>query len=511
MSFIGNALPVSLLVAVSVTLTPTGAQTPNFNTAMVMGSSATAGAPVIDVVTRMRTYATLAAVGVDFGNTAPEYLAATEWFAQLPQPTSLNIGFWAQSATSGQLYGGAVSAANQAIAVWNAITTGSFHVSINGVANDITGMSFSLSANLNAVAAVIQAAIRAIGTGGYTLATCVWNPAFSRFVITSDTTGTASTVSFLTAAGSGADISVILAMRNTAGNGAYVANGIAAETALSAVTTLDVQFGGLWYGLATLGVADADVQAIAPYVEAASIAPHYYGVNTQEAGVITTGDTSNIAYLLKATGYNHTAVQYSSSSLYAVVSMLARILTTNWSGQDTAITLMFKQEPGITAETLNTTQIAALQSTNANVFVNYSNGIPIIQNGTSTTGVFIDSVMGIDVLAATIQTGLFNAMYQTPTKIPQTDAGMHILATSISGSCQQFVNNGLLGPGTWTAPGFGQLVQNQFLGAGFYVYQPPIANQSASARSARASVPFQVAAKLAGAVQNVNVAISVNS
>lgn len=506
MSFISGALPISLIIAVGVTLTPTGVQTPNFNTALVVGS--TAG--VIDTVTRMRTYATLSAVATDFGTTAPEYLAAVEWFSQLPAPTSLNIGFWANSATPGQLYGGALSAANLLLSAWTGISNGSFHISINGTANDVTGMNFTAQTTFAGIASVIQTAVRAIGGGGYAAATCVWNPTFSRFVIASGTTGTSSTVGFLTAAGGGTDISLQLAMR-AASSGAYVANGIVSESALSAVTTLDTLYGGLWYGLFVAGASDGDIEAIAPYVEAAATAPHYFAANTQEAGVITTGDTSNVAYVLKQTGYNHTAVQYSSTSLYAAVSFLARILTTNWTGSNTAITLMFKQEPGVTPETLNTTQMTALLANNANVYVNYSAGVAIIQPGVATSGIFVDSVIGVDVLASTIQTGLFNTLYQTPTKVPQTDAGMHVLATSIAGSCQQFVNNGLLGPGTWTAPGFGQLKQNDYMSTGFYVYQPPITSQSAAQRAARASVPFQVAAKLAGAVQSVNVQVNVNS
>src|ERR1017187_5784234 len=96
-----TGLPVALIVAVSVSITPSGTPTPNFNTGLIMGSSS-----VIDVTTRMRTYSTLTAVANDFGTSAPEYLGAQAWFGQLPQPTSLNIGRWAQAATGGQLYGG---------------------------------------------------------------------------------------------------------------------------------------------------------------------------------------------------------------------------------------------------------------------------------------------------------------------------------------------------------------------------------------------------------------------
>ena len=50
----------------------------------------------------------------------------------------------------------------------------------------------------------------------------------------------------------------MLALTNTAGNGAYQSNGIAAETALAAVTLFDTDFGQKWYGLAIAGAADAD-------------------------------------------------------------------------------------------------------------------------------------------------------------------------------------------------------------------------------------------------------------
>jgi hypothetical protein len=505
-------LPVALIVAVSVAITPSGTPTPNFNTGLIMGSSS-----VIDTVTRMRTYSSLTAVANDFGTAAPEYLAAQEWFTQLPKPTTLNIGRWAQAATNGQLYCAPLSAANSLLSAWTAVTNGSFTINLNAAGSQaITGLDFHLQTTLNGVAGVIQTALRAIGTGGYTLATVVYNSVQNRFVISSGTTGASSTVSFLTTGGGGTDISAQLGGTATS-SGAYVANGIAAESYLSAVTILDTQYGGSWYELVTLGAADADVEAIAPYIEAAGIALHYYFVNTQEAGVITQGDTSNIAFILKQTGYNHTAVQYSSTSLYAATSLAARMVTVNWSGQNTTLTLMFKQEPGIVAETLTTTQLTQLLSNNANVYTNYNNvqaaGVtPIIQPGVATSGIFIDSIVGVDVLAATIQAGIFNVLLSQP-KVPLTDAGQGLLGTSIGASLQQFstgAGNGLLGPGVWNAAGFGQLKTGDWMATGSYVYQPPITSQTQAQRIARQSVAFQVAAKLAEATQSVSILLNVN-
>lgn len=498
-------LPVSGIIAVAIVLTPTGVATPNFNTALVLGTST-----VIDVVTRMRTYGNLAGVAADFGTAAEEYLAAQAWFAQIPAPTSLCVGRWAKLAAAGQLIGGGLSAANQLIGAWSSIANGSFAANVNAAGStNITGLNFTGQTNLNGVAAVIQTALRAVATGGYTTCTFVYDAVNQRFVFTSGTTGISSTVAFLAAGGGGTDISAQLAMRSTS-SGAYVANGLGAESCLTAVTILDQLYSSQWYGLFVPSNSDSDIQAVAPYIEGAAITLHYYVYNQQEAGTLVSSDTSNISYLLKQTGYNHTAGQYSSTSLYAAFSMLARILTTQWNQQNTDITLMYKTEPGIVAETLNTTQAAAVAGFNCNVYVNYNNGAGIIQFGVASSGQFVDSVIGCDWLASNVQTALFNALFTTPTKIPQTDAGMHVLAVAIAGVCQQGVNNGLLAPGTWNAPGFGQLKQGDFVAQGFYIYQPPVSSQSASDRAARKSVPFQVAAKLGGAVHTVNCTINVN-
>lgn len=321
---------------------------------------------------------------------------------------------------------------------------------------------------------------------------------------------TAITLSGATlAGGSATDVSGMLAGLSTS-SGAYVADGVAAESAVAAVTTLDVNFGTSWFGLVVPAAVDADHLAIAAYVEAAST-PHFYGVTTQEDGVITSGDTSNIAYQLKTLGYNNTAVQYSSSSAYAVVSMLARILTTNWSGNNTTITLKFKQEPGVAAETLTETQAQAAQAVNANVFVNYANNTAIIQQGVCSSGQYIDSIIGLAWLALTLQTNLYAALYQSATKIPMTDAGNHQLATVIANTLDVAVTNGLIGPGTWNQGGFGALNQGTYLAKGYYVFQPLVSSMSASDRSARRSVPFQIAVNLAGAIHSVSASILVNS
>ena len=161
-------------------------------------------------------------------------------------------------------------------------------------------------------------------------------------------------------------------------------------------------------------------------------------------------------------------------------------------------------------ETLTESQAQTLRTKHCNVFVNYNNTTAIIQEGVMANGYFFDEVHGTDWLQNRIQTDVYNLLYQSTTKIPQTDEGTHRIVNVIEAACVQAVVNGLSAPGVWTAGGFGQLSPGDVLTKGFYVYAPPVATQDQADREARKSVPIQVAVKLAGAVHFVGVIVNVN-
>ena len=490
-------LTISRLINVTVNLQALAAASVNFDTCLVLGTSS-----VIDTVERKRVYSTLAAVEADFGGSAEEYLAAVRWFGQSPQPNSLTIGKWAKTATNGRLVCGSLPAAYQSASAWTGITAGAFKIGIDGgAAADVTGMNFSAQTTMSGIAVVI--------TTKLTGATCTYDAVNNRFIITSATTGASSAISFLAAPASGTDISATMLGRSTS-SGAYVANGIAAETALAAVTLFNTNYSDQWYGLVIPAAADSDHLAVAAFIEGTT-APHLYGLTQSEAATLNSGDTTNISYLLQQAAYNHTVSQYSSSDPYAVMSLFAKMLTVNWTANNTALTAMYKTEPGVTAETLSETQATNVASYNANVFVKYNNSTSIIQYGVCASGQFIDTIIGSDWLKSAIQTNVYNILYQSATKIPQTDSGMHQLATAIESACAQGVTNGLLAPGTWSGSGFGQIKTGDWLPKGYYVYAPPVSSQSATSRAARVSVPFQVAAHLAGAVHTANIQINLAS
>jgi len=495
-----TGLPVSSVVKVQVNLGPVSAQAQSLSNLLILGSSG-----IIDTVQRVRSYSTLTAVAADFGTSVPEYLAAVEWFNQTPQPGLLLIGQWVSpaaypSGTFGALKGSTISSN---VSAWQAITTGSFVATVGSTVYDISGLNFSTVTNLNGVASIIQAALIA---AGLSTAIFTWNSVYSQFTFNA---GIQSNIAFLTALGSGVDISGLLGMKSTS-SGAYQIPFLAtSESAVSCVALFDSLFGQKWYSAFIIAGTDSDHLAVAAFIEGTNT-KHAYAVNSQEAGIITSTDTSNIAYQLKQLGYTKTSVQYSSNSLYAAVAYQAKALIVDWTANNSTITLAFKQEAGIIPENLTETQYSALVANNANVFVEYDNNTAIIQTGVQSSGDYTDTIYGADWLAITIQNNVYNTLYTSPTKIPQTDPGNHILYSSIVQVLDQGVDNSFLAPGTWTQTGFGTLSQGDYLPKGYYVYQPPVSSQSDSTRATRVSVTFQVAAKLSGAIQAVDVIVNLN-
>ncbi|HDT6007148.1 DUF3383 family protein [Klebsiella michiganensis] len=281
------------------------------------------------------------------------------------------------------------------------------------------------------------------------------------------------------------------------------------ETLLQAVNAC-LQYTN-WYGLAIADSADlveADVISVAAAIEASSLS-RILAVTTADVNVLVSGNTDNIGYKLKTAGYARTFWQYSSSSKYAAISAFGRAFTVNFSGSNTTITLKFKTEPGITYETLTTAQAAAIDAINGNVYVYYANDTAIIQQGVMANGDFFDERHGLDWLQNYVQTNLYNLLYTSTTKIPQTDAGVTRLMTNVEASLDQAVNNGLIAPGVWNGGPIGQIESGDTLTKGYYVYADAVANQAQSDREARKSPVIQAAIKLAGAIHYADVQINV--
>src|SRR5574343_233673 len=489
-------LSVSKVVNVSIVMSPKAAQTRDFGSLLILGDSA-----IIDTTERLRSYSSIDGIAAEFGTSAPEYSAASLYFGQSPQPAVCYVGRWARTATNGMLRGAILTTAQQALAAFQAITAGGMKITVDGVLKTVSALDLSGITNLNGAASALQAKIAG--------ATVVWDANNSRFIVASATTGATSTVSFAMAPSSGTDVSGLFGLTSAAGG--YVVDGVAAETPLAAVQTL-ANMSNSWYGAmfaASTQPTDDQSVDVAGFVEAAGVS-RIFGVTTQATTAMDSVVTTDISSRLKALGYKRTFVQYSGNSKYAVASIFGRAFSVNFQGSNTTITLKFKQEPGVSPEYLTETQANALAAKNCNLFVEYNNDTAILQEGVMANGYFFDEVHGTDWLQNDVQTAVYNLLYTSTTKIPQTDSGINMILTTISQRLEQAVTNGLAAPGVWNAGGFGALKQGDTLAKGYYVYAPKVSTQSQADRESRKAPAIQCAVKLAGAVHSANIKINVN-
>lgn len=487
------------LVNVQVTLTPAGAIAQSLNVMLLLATG-----NVIDVVERYREYTSVTGIGTDFGTTSNVYLAAQAYFSQSPKPRKIMIGKWARATTEGGLRGAPVDAADADYTNWTSITNGGITVTVDGGSpQNVTGLNFAAATSMDAIAAIIDA--------GITGATCTWDPSYTRFTIRSETNGASSSISFLTPPGSGTSIANKMKAQSS-NSGAYQYPGSAAEGATAIVNYFDENFGKKWYALAAApqtALSDIHQLNLAAAIEALSN-KHLFFATTQDAATLVAATTTDLASQLKALGRRRTFIQYSSSTAYAAISACARLINVNYNFANSTITLMYKNEPGVVAENLTEAQVASLEGKNCNVFVAYDNDTNILQRGVQSDGVFSDIVTGTDSLAIDIQNDIYNELYTTPTKVPQTDAGMNRLAARVEARCSQYVLNGFLAPGVWNSDGVGQVVTGDYLPKGFYVYVPRVDSQAQADRAARIAVPIQVLAKTAGAIHTVDISLLVN-
>lgn len=189
-----------------------------------------------------------------------------------------------------------------------------------------------------------------------------------------------------------------------------------------------------------------------------------------------------------------------------------RAMSTDFSGSATCQTMQGKDlvgilpDPGITQTVLN-----LCETVGADVYANIA-GLPkVFSTGGND---FFDQPYNLMWFVFALQVAGANVIFETSTKIPQTEPGIAVLRSAYIGVLKQGVVNGYIAPGAWNSPErFGNpddLIRN-VLQTGFYLYSQPVNQQSQTLRQARKAPLIQIAAKEAGAVQSSDVVVNVNA
>lgn len=488
------AIPVSTIVNVSIAIGATFPARAGFGTLNIITSET----GVISLAERIRTYNNLDGVAADWPADSEVLAAATAYFSQQPKPTVLKVSTRYPSAQSAQLRGGSVLDTSVNLSLFTAIDDGSLTLSIDGDSNDIVGLDFSADTSLDEVAATLETAIQAVGTGGFTDALVSHDG--TRFFIESGTTGTSSTISFATpvSPATGTDVSTLFKFDQ--GQATKTA-GIAAETitaSLNAIQNIDTD----WYGfMFTKEVRDAvqingedAVLAAAAWAEARV---KVFGNVTNNLDALDAVTTNDILSLLQDNEYRRTISTFSSyPDQYPNASVFGRAFTVNFNQANSTITLKFKQLPGITVEELTQNQKSVLDSKNGNAII-YVGDSAMYAESFMSSGVFFDEVHGIDWLENAIQTNVFGYMLTRTTKVPYTDKGVAALEQQLIKALDEAVRNGLIAPG--------YTIDGEFLATGYKTTVIKVQDTNQSDKEARQYNGLSFIILGAGAIHGVQI------
>jgi uncharacterized protein DUF3383 len=262
-----------------------------------------------------------------------------------------------------------------------------------------------------------------------------------------------------------------------------------------------------WYACMHVTAVTADHKEIAAYIETAT-PTSVYGFTTADAGVLN-NVVDNLCEYLKDAGYKRTFGQYALTQPYAIAGIIGYAMGQNSGLANSAFTLKFKQEIGVTAEDLTPTQISNIEGNNCNLYLNYGNYYNIFEQGKMANGQFFDEIINLDMLANNIQLSVMDLLYGNP-KVPQTDAGVNQIIHQINQACDQAVTIGFLGGGQWTGVPVLNLNTGDVLPLGYLVQASPLKSQSDADRQARKAPSIYVAIKEAGAVHSSLIGVYVS-
>lgn len=456
-----------------IAVSPAGASSGDFG---ILGFLTTED--VLSPAIRSKAYTSLTEIGADFATSTEVYKAATAFYGQTPQPRDFVVLTQYTAAQPAQL----VLPALDLDAVL-AISSGELTITVDGVEKALTGLDFSSGSTLADVASVLDTALTgakaAVVTGSV--------------VISSDTTGTGSTMTF----GTGADSEALGAQQHQA---VLLATGLAAETPVAALAA-NVALGAEFVGLDIHkdlrdNVGSTDGERTLDIASWANASKKIFGNTSNNLGVLNPLITTDTFSVTKNAALGYTLNTFSkNANLYPSSAVFGRAASVNFSGTNTTITVNLKQMAGVVAEDLSSAEFTALKDKNGSAVVQIGKDIVAYTNGKMANGSWLDSVHGRLWLENRCEVDMFNFIYTDPDKVPFTQEGLNQAEATLERSLLAAKRNGLIGSG--------YLSDGTYLPLGYRITAVPIADVPTSDKGNRlyAGLSFDVVG--AGALHEV--------
>lgn len=360
------------IIDVSISLSTKTITQQGFGTPMFLGES-------MKLDRRVKSYANITEVAVDFASSDPEYKMASAAFSQEKTPASIMIG-------------------KKVVATSTAITTAT------NPSGDIVNIN-KTTHNLESGASVTVTGFNEAEYNGTFEITKIDDDNF-QYTATSTPSAIPAT-----------------------GSGSYTAS----ETWANAIQKC-FDFNSTWYALAITSAVEADILSAAGKIE---VLKRIFLARSSDTDNLDSADIGSILYQLKQLGYDRTLTIYNgdTANYFADAAWLGRQLPTTPGSSNWA----FKSLIGIIADDLLSSQSSAIFTNNGNTYETFA-GQSITRYGKVASGEWIDVIRGADWLQARLQENLYLTLINVE-KIPYTDAGGDIIENKIREILDEGVEN----------------------------------------------------------------------
>lgn len=385
---------------------------------------------------------TLQDVADFFGTSAAEYTLATKYFGYVSKtitsPSRICFASYQSVPQPARVYGGRTPAV---LNVLQTVTSGQMIVSVGSNAYTVTGINLSVAANFDAVASIIQTAIRSGPGSLYTSANVTWDAPNNRFNLFSGASGE-NTISISNTA-SGTQLAPLLDWLES--DGATWVYGNAAQQPVDAVikaNSISNNYGSIMF-IPTLTLEQ--IQAVANWNDAQNVA-YLYSV------AVSAANASSWATALRNTSGVALTLDPGISGEYPALLPMSQLASTDYSRRNSTVNYMFLQD-NLTASV--TTDATA--NTYDNLRVNYygqtqqaGNNISFYQRGVmmglATDPLDINTYVNEMWFKDAITVELMNLLLAMP-KISANTTGQSLLQASVVAIVEQALFNGTISVG----------------------------------------------------------------
>lgn len=265
-----------------------------------------------------------------------------------------------------------------------------------------------------------------------------------------------------------------------------------------------------WYEFeTTIRANDADVLAL---IVAGDAAGKFFAGTTNQSSVRDPSLATDIASKAKLQGSRRAFLLSHATAPYAGFELGAVFSRVNFNAANSTITGEFKKLPGIVAEDLTNTAYSAMKEKGAPFYTvvetggQVDAGRVINSKSTSSYGEFIDDVFNLDGFVNTLTVNVYNALANAK-KLGQTPDGQQVLMDAAAQVGQRYIDNGYLGPRTYTSEETG----DELLSDGYEILSKAvdILDLADAERAERFSAPIRIRVFRAGAIHAVDITVDV--